>query len=183
MNETADRNVSSGLGMGGFFALAGTNSINDVFFVHKRGLRVGLWNFAVLASVNLTPVISGYVISNLSWRWIFWLEVILCCILLVAVILFFPETSFNRDSFESSQATETTASTDKTKGCNLTVKSLPADSSRLHLQSLITFILGDSSWRPPAQPNLLFACVKPFTILLHPMVLWGCVMWAVVFTC
>ncbi|KAJ5368357.1 uncharacterized protein N7496_008117 [Penicillium cataractarum] len=174
--------IFQGLGMGGFFGLAGTNSINDVFFVHERGLRVGLWNFGVIASVNLTPVISGYVISNLSWRWSFWLEVILYCVLLVAVILFFPETSFNRDSFENTQATERTLITDEAKGGIVLVKSLHADTSRWPLQSLITFILGDSSSRPPAQHNLLFACVKPFAILLHPVVLWECVMWAVVFT-
>lgn len=40
--------------MGGFFALAGTASINDVFFVHERGLRAGLWNFAVIVSIS-TP--------------------------------------------------------------------------------------------------------------------------------
>ncbi|EEA28599.1 conserved hypothetical protein [Talaromyces marneffei ATCC 18224] len=59
----------SRLGMGGFFALAGIASLNDlhVFFVHERGFSVGLWNFGVIASVNLTPVISGYVISKLSW--------------------------------------------------------------------------------------------------------------------
>ena len=62
--------------MGRFFALAGTSSNNEVLHVHERGLRVGLWNFAVIVSVNLTPIISGYLIPGLSWRWGFWLEVI-----------------------------------------------------------------------------------------------------------
>jgi hypothetical protein len=42
--------------MGRFFALAGTASINDVFFVHERGRRAGLWNFAVIVSI---PALNG----------------------------------------------------------------------------------------------------------------------------
>ncbi|EDU48165.1 conserved hypothetical protein [Pyrenophora tritici-repentis Pt-1C-BFP] len=87
--------------MGGFFALAGTSTLNDVFFVHERGLRVGLWNFAIIVSVNLTPVFSGYVISNMSWKWSFWLEAILFGLALAAVILLFPETTYHRDNGHS----------------------------------------------------------------------------------
>ncbi|RAK82242.1 uncharacterized protein BO72DRAFT_473978 [Aspergillus fijiensis CBS 313.89] len=43
---------------------AGTSSNNEVLHVHERGLRVGLWNFAVIVSVNLTPIISGYIIPE-----------------------------------------------------------------------------------------------------------------------
>ena len=57
-----------GLGMGRFSAPAGTASTTDVFFVHERGFRVVLWNFAVIVSVIITPIISGYVIVDLSWR-------------------------------------------------------------------------------------------------------------------
>ncbi|RAH71089.1 MFS general substrate transporter, partial [Aspergillus aculeatinus CBS 121060] len=59
--------IGSRLGMGGLFALAGTSSSNEVLHVHERGLRVGLWNFAAIVSVNLTPIIRGYIISGLSW--------------------------------------------------------------------------------------------------------------------
>jgi MFS family permease len=82
--------------MGAFFALAGTISINDIFFVHQRGFRVGLWNFAVIVSVNMTPIISGYVIVDLSRRWSFWLLAIAFGILFALVVLCFPETTFNR---------------------------------------------------------------------------------------
>ncbi|KAL3464655.1 hypothetical protein BJX64DRAFT_286146 [Aspergillus heterothallicus] len=86
--------------MGGFFSLAGTASITDVFAVHERGRRIGLWNFAVVVSVNLTPVISGYVITALSWRWAFWLEAILFNDLTV-VILCFPETTLHHGSISN----------------------------------------------------------------------------------
>ena len=45
--------------MGTFFSVAGTASINDVFFIHQRGSRAGFWNFAVIVSVNAAPVIMS----------------------------------------------------------------------------------------------------------------------------
>ncbi|KAK2928179.1 Major facilitator superfamily [Fusarium oxysporum f. sp. vasinfectum] len=64
--------VFQGLAMGPCFSLAGTSCVNDVFFLHQRGRRVGLWNFAVIVSVNIAPVISGYLIVDMGWRWAFW---------------------------------------------------------------------------------------------------------------
>jgi MFS family permease len=55
-----------------------------------------LWNFAVIVSVILTPVFSGYVISDLSWQWSFWLDAIILGVLLAAVILVFSETTYYR---------------------------------------------------------------------------------------
>ncbi|KAJ5691882.1 hypothetical protein N7462_001305 [Penicillium macrosclerotiorum] len=102
--------VFQGLGMGGFFALAGTASINDIYNVDERGWRVGLWNFAVIVSVNLTPVISANVISALSWRWAFWLQAIQFAVLLAAVIFFFPETTFCCEISEWAAASDSTES-------------------------------------------------------------------------
>jgi len=84
--------------MGGFFALAGTASINDLFFVHQHGFRVGLWNFAVIVSFNMSPIISGYVIVDLSWKWCFWILAISFGVLLGWIVLFFPETTFQSET-------------------------------------------------------------------------------------
>ncbi|KAL4740236.1 MFS transporter [Aspergillus similis] len=149
-------------GMGGFFALAGTASINDVFAVHERGRRVGLWNFAVIVSVNLTPVISGYVITALSWRWAFWLEAILFGVLLAAVLLCFPETTFHRPeatSIDQDATSETTGPEEKA-----------------HSPAVIRTI---STQR---NNSLLLALVEPLALVIDPIVAWGCIMWAVTFT-
>ena len=144
--------------MGGFFALAGTSSINDVFLVHERGLRVGLWNFAVITSVNVTPVISGYVISGLSWRWCFWLEAILFAVLLAAVIFCFPETTVLHDDHGIPAVEGTSRPSDEKDECPVPVP------------------------RQQQQTNLLIALVEPLTLIIHPIVAWGCIMWAVTFT-
>ncbi|PYH34608.1 MFS transporter [Aspergillus neoniger CBS 115656] len=156
--------VFQGLGMGSFFALAGTASINDVFAVHERGRRVGLWNFAVIVSVNLTPVISGYVISALSWRWAFRLEAILFGVLFVAVLFFFPETTFHRDT--------TTTETSKAAPDNPEIE-------KAHAVSLQVPIVEVEDER---HPSLLRGLIEPFALVLDPIVLWACIMWSVIFT-
>lgn len=169
---------TAGLGMGGFFALAGTASLNDLFFVHERGFRVGLWNFGVIASVNLTPVISGYVISNLSWRWSLWLEALFFGMVLAAVVCFFPEISFHREHWGTPMASV------EPKSDQSSVYVVGTDTpSRGLWQTLISDFIGwDPEKLPPHRPTLLTACTKPWAIILHPVVIWECVMWAVVFT-
>ena len=85
-------NKRIGLMMGGWYALAGTTSITQMFDVHERGLRVGVWNFAVLVSVNIAPVISGKVIVSLTWRWSFWLIAITFGVIMLLTVFFLPET-------------------------------------------------------------------------------------------
>ncbi|KAJ5295137.1 hypothetical protein PENANT_c035G04522 [Penicillium antarcticum] len=169
--------VFQGLGMGSFLALAGTASMNDVFFVQERGLRVGLWNLGFIASVNLTPVISGYVISNMSWRWSFWFEAIMYGILLVAVLICFPETSFIRHSCDVS-VTETIFKEGEGKERIVAINPNAPERSRLWAY----WGIGLDSVMFPDRPNLIIACIKPWYILIHPIVAWECVMWAVVFT-
>ncbi|KAJ5660989.1 uncharacterized protein N7484_000361 [Penicillium longicatenatum] len=158
-----------GLGMGGFFALAGTASINDVFFVHERGTRVGLWNLGVITSVNLTPVISGYVISTLSWRWSFWLEAIIN-------ILLFPETTFDRAGPLPLEL-ESGPLDDKTVQISMVSDTL-TEPSGLRWRCL----LGVEVVRMPGLKSFLNSIVAPFVLLPHPIVIYGSLMWAVTFT-
>ncbi|EJD08432.1 MFS general substrate transporter [Fomitiporia mediterranea MF3/22] len=87
--------VFQGLGMAPYEALA-TASIGDIFFVHERGLRVSIWNFAIGGGIAVTPIVNGPVISTLGWRWTFWLIMIAFGISLVLVIFLMPETMYDR---------------------------------------------------------------------------------------
>ncbi|KAF2786915.1 MFS transporter-like protein [Melanomma pulvis-pyrius CBS 109.77] len=186
----ASRVFKVSLGMGGFFALAGTASINDVFFVHERGFRAGLWNFAVIVSVNLTPVISGQVITALSSRWCFWLLGIVCGIVLGCVILFFPETTFKRYDARFLSVAVPTSHTDEPKPADDTkdVKgSREHDidyqvSSSSSVAPLWRRILGLEDLEIKDQSRVLKLCMTPLFILRHPAVIWAAAMWSVVFT-
>lgn len=185
--------MKTGFGMGSWFALAGTTSINDMFFVHERGRRVGLWNFAVIVSVNIAPVISARVIVNLSWRWAFWLLAITFGVALVLTIFLFPETSFRRaHSFGADDL-------DITENINTDPHNrLPASMEKPGLAEPISLDIahGSVSGTAPAWKKFLGidaaptgtltqalkALVSPLSLLRHPAVIWGCLMWAVTFT-
>ncbi|KIW18725.1 hypothetical protein PV08_03014 [Exophiala spinifera] len=190
--------IFQGLGMGSFFALAGTISINDVFFVHERGLRVGLWNSAVIASVNLAPVISSHIIVNLGWPWAFWILAISFGVLLVAVTLFFPETSYSRSVIEG----ENLVLVDHGHRTSITGSNIPekvphqdstapyqqdrelqqGDSEQLNGSLTLSSLLHPCPAPLGSFVDFLKAVATPLLLLRHPATIWACVMWSVTFT-
>ena len=191
----ASRTVQ-GLGMGGFMSLAGTASINDVFFVHERGRRIGLWNFAVLLAVNLTPVISGYVITGLSWPWSFRLMAVGLGVAWILTVLFLPETIFER--YTSSDRVRITRSQEKTMdGTSENDESKAHDAVSLPKElgtqerSITRVSVGDVKRTNfiglhlieiKSFSHLPKMIVSPFLALRHPAVVWAAVMWSVFFT-
>jgi MFS family permease len=174
--------------MGGFFALAGTASINDLFFVHQRGFRVGLWNFAVIVSVNMTPIISGYVIVELSWKWCFWVLAITFGVLLGCIVLFFPETTFHRETTEESIST---LEDHVTQDSVPTREKVPLGNEALLENGTGSVSQHVSLWRGALslenieikdESRIFRLCISPLFLLRHPAVIWGSLMWAVTFT-
>nr|VWO95044.1 Cercosporin MFS transporter CTB4 (Cercosporin toxin biosynthesis cluster protein 4) [Ganoderma boninense] len=75
-------------------------TIEHIFFVHERGSRTLIWNFATRASITLGecrgPFIYGYVIQNLSWQLGFWFAGFACGVCFLGVFFFVPETTYHR---------------------------------------------------------------------------------------
>jgi MFS family permease len=175
--------------MGGFFGLSGTITINDVWFVHERGVRVGLWNMAGIASINIAPVISGYIITDLGWRWSFWILAISYGIVLIFVAFFMPETSFDRaslDTVDKAVAVENQISTEDIDDS----KDLEKSSQNIDKSIDIT-VVEISKWKRAlgiqpqctrGQGSILANLLNPFLLLRAPAVIWSCAMWSVCFT-
>jgi MFS family permease len=47
-------------------------SIAEIFFIHERGYRLGVYSLLLLGGKNLMPLISAAIIESLGWRWVFW---------------------------------------------------------------------------------------------------------------
>ncbi|KFZ17727.1 hypothetical protein V501_01595 [Pseudogymnoascus sp. VKM F-4519 (FW-2642)] len=69
--------------------------INDIFFEHERGQKVGLWVLAIDLGLYFGPLIGG-VINLAGHIWIQWLSAILFGAILIAELLFLPETLYPR---------------------------------------------------------------------------------------
>ena len=47
-------------------------SIAEIFFLHERAYRLGVYTLLLLGGKNLVPLVSAAIINSLSWRWVFW---------------------------------------------------------------------------------------------------------------
>ncbi|MFJ8266972.1 DHA2 family efflux MFS transporter permease subunit [Peribacillus asahii] len=69
------------------------NTILLIFPIHKRGSIMGLIGLVIMFAPAIGPTISGLVIANLSWHWIFWLALPFFVLSLICGILFMENVS------------------------------------------------------------------------------------------
>ncbi|KAK9475099.1 major facilitator superfamily domain-containing protein [Dipodascopsis tothii] len=87
--------VLSGLGVSPCESLPSA-TIAEIYFLHERAYRVGIYTLLLLGGKNILPLVSGFVISDLGWNWVFWLLAIVVGLNFVLVFLFVPETFWDR---------------------------------------------------------------------------------------
>lgn len=71
--------------------------IGDLFFVHERGLWMTLMQFILGAASNFSAIIVGPICDTLGWRYLFHMLIAFTALETVLLILFVPETQYNRD--------------------------------------------------------------------------------------
>ena len=47
-------------------------TIAEIFFLHERAYRLGVYTLLLLGGKNLVPLVSAVIIQALGWRWVFW---------------------------------------------------------------------------------------------------------------
>lgn len=47
-------------------------TIAEIYFLHERAYRVGIYTFLLLGGKNLVPLVSAAITQSLGWRWQFW---------------------------------------------------------------------------------------------------------------
>jgi hypothetical protein len=87
-------------------------TIAEIFFLHERAFRIGIYTLLLLGGKNLIPLVSAAIIQSLEWRWVFWLVLqwsfsynadnfhrivaIVASFGFVILFLFVPETFWDR---------------------------------------------------------------------------------------
>lgn len=71
-------------------------TIAEIYFLHERAYRVGIYTFLLLGGKNLIPLVSAAIIGGLNWRWVFWIVAIVAGGCLVLLFFFVPETFWDR---------------------------------------------------------------------------------------
>ena len=47
-------------------------TIAEIFYLHERAYRLGIYTLLLLSGKNLIPLASAAIVQGLSWRWVFW---------------------------------------------------------------------------------------------------------------
>ncbi|KAK9237359.1 major facilitator superfamily domain-containing protein [Lipomyces kononenkoae] len=108
-------------------------TIAEIYFLHERAYRLGIYTLLLLGGKNIVPLVSGFIISNLGWNWVFWIVAIIVGFDLVMIFFFVPETWFERNPVPSDKRSQLeTASAREARALSLKSR------SRSSLQTSLT---------------------------------------------
>ncbi|KAL7938219.1 major facilitator superfamily domain-containing protein [Trichoderma chlorosporum] len=71
-------------------------TIAEIFFLHERAYRIGIYTLLLLGGKNLVPLISAAIISRFGWRWAFFVVAMVVGLAFFLLFLFVPETFWDR---------------------------------------------------------------------------------------
>jgi MFS transporter, DHA2 family, multidrug resistance protein len=67
----------------------------DIYDVEERGSAMALFGVSVMVGPVLGPVIGGWLTDNMSWRWVFYINVPIGAVALIGIMIFVTETKTN----------------------------------------------------------------------------------------
>ncbi|PLB41828.1 MFS general substrate transporter [Aspergillus candidus] len=155
-------------------------SLQDTYFAHQIGSKVGYWALSYSAGAFVIPLVAGYVYVELSWRWCFWMTAIGFAIMALVLFVGLEETLYPRTYDTPSR--DGTSIDEDAKTPQTTTSSPIAMKSYRQTHPLHSWgVNPHESWRD------LF--LRPFQLALFPPVLWAGVFtgvsicwWAAIFT-
>ncbi|CAH0023776.1 unnamed protein product [Clonostachys rhizophaga] len=71
-------------------------TIAEIFFLHERAYRIGIYTLLLLGGKNLVPLVSAVIINSLGWRWAFFITAAIVAGCGVLLFFFVPETFWDR---------------------------------------------------------------------------------------
>ncbi|KAK0655527.1 general substrate transporter [Cercophora newfieldiana] len=71
-------------------------TIAEIFFLHERAFRIGIYTLLLLGGKNLVPLVSAAIMQRMGWRWVFWIVAIIVGFCGVLLFFFVPETFWDR---------------------------------------------------------------------------------------
>jgi MFS family permease len=71
-------------------------SIAEIFFLHERAFRIGIYTLLLLGGKNLVPLVSAVIIQSLGWRWVFRIVAVIVAFSGALLFFFVPETFWDR---------------------------------------------------------------------------------------
>lgn len=80
-----------GAGASTFATMVG-GVISDVYHADDRNTPMAIYSAAALSGTGVGPLVCGFITTRISWRWVFWHQVIFLGAVMVAMVFLFKET-------------------------------------------------------------------------------------------
>ena len=102
-NDLGTMLVGRGIqGFGAAMAIPSTLSILTTTFVGKaRALAFGIWGAVAGAAGAIGPVLGGYFVTDVTWRWAFYINVPIGVIALIGAFALISETKFKNPNYKT----------------------------------------------------------------------------------
>ncbi|KAI8938504.1 hypothetical protein NX059_004393 [Plenodomus lindquistii] len=71
-------------------------TIAEIFFLHERAYRLGIYTLLLLGGKNLIPLVSAVIVQSMGWRWVFKITAIIVGFCFFLIFFFVPETFWDR---------------------------------------------------------------------------------------
>lgn len=71
-------------------------SIAEIYFLHERAYRLGIYTLLLLGGKNLMPLVSAAIIQTLDWQWVFYITATIVGFGGTLLFFFVPETFWDR---------------------------------------------------------------------------------------
>ncbi|KAH8112106.1 MFS general substrate transporter [Phellopilus nigrolimitatus] len=150
-------------------------SIGDIYFTHERGVPVALWNLALLNGINITPPISGQVITHLGWRFAFRIFAIACALLFVMQFFLMPETSYRRGALQPSDSSSRASIEKLELEGREDARSVPRKKGYVEQLAVYNGVY-------PTKASVATLLLRPFLACLTPVCLWASLLYGVAIT-
>lgn len=172
----------------------GASIVNDVYFLHERGAKMGIYMNSITGGNTIGPLVCGFLVTSLSWRWHKWIAAILTFVNFLAVAFFVPETRYLRDADQNVGVAEDAGTTNTgnvtgsgsektTDPVIVPTTSTSSTSSEIPKKTWLQEINPWSGITPGS--SLIGMFIRPFPMFAYPCVVFAFFAYAValVLTC
>ncbi|CAK7230745.1 hypothetical protein SBRCBS47491_007691 [Sporothrix bragantina] len=164
----------------------GASTVNDLYFLHERGAMMGWYMNSITGGNTIGPLVCGFLVASVGWRWHKWIAVILTALNFVAVVLFVPETRYMRDAEQNVGLAEAVREDGREQGVQeKTTTPATAATSSSSSSSLVQ--VPKKTWLQEMHPwsgitpgaSLWRMFVRPFPLFVYPCVVYAFLGYAV----
>lgn len=153
----------------------GAAVVSDLFFVHERANAMSWYMNAITGGNTIGPLICGFVVERLGWRWHKWIAVILVAVNWLVVVFLFPETRYDRKVEERAGV----VAVDNEKAPAVDVEQAH-DSNESLVEARRTFVQELNPWSGiTARTNLVKLFLRPWPLIVYPAVIFAFLGYAV----